>query len=343
MNDQTGPSPSALGSATAQAEAPVSVLLHLSDTHFGDENAQVLEDLMALVLQERPQAVVATGDITEHAKPAEFAAAARFFSRLAAHHQLVVPGNHDLPLWDFPLWDLPRRLVAPYAAFRHAFGEDLEPRLQTADIWVAGLCSTRRWRHHEGTLSDAQVLRSAQWLSTAPAGALRVVALHHPVSAGLPAEVHNAAFAVDTWSRAGVHLVLGGHTHRPGFVVLPRAAGAAHSAPMWAAQAGTAVSLHLRGPQSQSVNVLRRVGAGSWRVEQWTHAAASSAFVLSDWVSIAPGFAINSAINEATTAVVTAVMNAAKTAAITSATSTHESAPATATVTAPVTAPVAAA
>ena len=62
----------------------VSVLLHLSDTHFGAEDAQVLEDLVSLVLEERPQAVVATGDITEHAKTAEFEAAARFFSRLAA-------------------------------------------------------------------------------------------------------------------------------------------------------------------------------------------------------------------------------------------------------------------
>lgn len=273
--------------------ASVSVLLHLSDTHFGAENAQVLEDLVALVLHERPQAVVATGDITEHAKPAEFAAAARFFSRLATRHQLVVPGNHDLPLWD-----LPRRLVAPYAAFRETFGDELEPRLQTRDIWVAGLCSTRRWRHHEGTLSDAQVLRSAQWLATAPPGTLRVVALHHPVAAGLataldigdtamPDVLHNAPFAVDAWSRAGVHLVLGGHTHRPGFLALTRPAGTVQSSPLWAAQAGTAVSHHLRGQRSQSVNVLRRVVASGWRVEQWTHTVDSSAFLLTDWVSIA--------------------------------------------------------
>ncbi len=273
--------------------ASLSVLLHLSDTHFGAENRQVLEDLVALVLQERPQAVVATGDITENAKPAEFAAAARFFSRLATRHQLVVPGNHDLPLWD-----LPRRMVAPYAAFRETFGDELEPRLQTRDVWVAGLCSTRRWRHHEGTLSDAQVLRSAQWLAKAPPGTLRVVALHHPVTAGLatgpgishsamPDMLQNGAFAVDAWSRAGVHLVLGGHTHRPGFQALTHPADVAQSSPLWAAQAGTAGSHYLRGQRSQSVNLLRSIGANGWRVEQWTHATDNSAFVLTDWLSIA--------------------------------------------------------
>lgn len=282
---------------------PVSVLLHLSDTHFGAEDAQVLEDLVALVLDERPQAVVATGGITKHAKPAEFEAAARFLSRLAARHQLVVPGDHDLPPWD-----LLRRLVAPYAAFRQTFGDDLEPRLQSPDIWVAGQCSTRRWRRHEGTLSDAQVLRSAAWLSTAPAGALRVVALHHPVAAGpatrqnddhaagtradpsaAPDVLHNAAFAVNAWCRAGVHLVLGGHTHQPGFLALH--AAAERRTPMWAVQAGTAVAPHRRDRHPQAVNLVRQVGPSGWRVEQWVHQSDSavrrSAFVLKDWVSIA--------------------------------------------------------
>ena len=127
-----------------------------------------------------------------------------------------------------------------------------------------------------------------------------MVALHHPVAASQSAHhstdpvatadvLHNAAFAVDAWCRAGVHLVLGGHTHRPGFLALH--AVAERSTPMWAVQAGTAVSRHLRGPQPQAVNLLRHVGTTGWRLEQWVHqledAAGRSAFVLQDWVSIA--------------------------------------------------------
>lgn len=296
MNDQaTGVrgAPDALPGLTPPT--PVSLVLHLSDTHFGAEDPQALEALIALVLRERPQAVVATGDITQNAATAEFAAATRFFARLACRHQLVVPGNHDLPLWNLPL-----RLLAPYAAFRQTFGDELEPRLRTPGLWVAGLRTTRRWRHHEGTLSQAQVLESAQWLALAPAGTLRVVALHHPVAAARddeddadsPAVLHGAADAVAAWADAGVHLVLGGHSHLPGFLPLARsgAVSAAEqhtgSAPMWAVQAGTAVSRHLRGRHSQAVNLLRRVGATGWRVERWSHAPEAAKFMLRDWFSI---------------------------------------------------------
>lgn len=271
-------------------EQDVSVVMHVSDLHFGAEDEPALEALVRLALRQRPQAVVATGDITQNAKPEEFAAAERFFGRLAIHHQLVVPGNHDLPVWD-----LPRRLVAPYAAFRNAFGDELEPRLQSRSVWVAGLRSTRRWRHREGTLSEAQVLQTAQWLAKAPPGVLKVVAMHHPlaVASGLadgdwPDALNNADFAIDTWARAGVHVVLSGHTRLPCFLRLNRSPAVAldSAMPMWGVQAGTGASQHLGGPPPHSLNLLRRVGATGWRVEQWTYAAESGEFVMSDWLSL---------------------------------------------------------
>ena len=55
---------------------------------------------------------------------------------------------------------------------------------------------------------------------------------------------------------------------------------------MWAVQAGTAVSQHLRGHSSHSVNLLRRVGAAGWRREQRTHAPEAGEFVMCDWVTL---------------------------------------------------------
>ena len=274
-------------------EQDVSVLLHVSDMHFGAEDEPALEALVKLAQRERPQALVATGDITQNAKPEEFAAAERFFGRLVVPHHLIVPGSHDLPAWY-----LLRRLVAPYAAFRDAFGDQLEPRLQSHSVWVAGLRTTRRWRHREGTLSEAQVLQTAQWLAKAPPGVLRVVAMHHPVAVAPelddgdgPDALNNADFAVDTWARAGVHVVLSGHTHLPCFLRLNSSpTGAPGCAmPMWGVQAGTAVSQHLRGQQPHSphsLNLLRRVAATGWRMEQWTYAVESGEFVMSDWLSL---------------------------------------------------------
>ena len=46
------------------------VLLHISDTHFGTEQAPVVEALVALAAQQRPDVVVLSGDITQRARPA---------------------------------------------------------------------------------------------------------------------------------------------------------------------------------------------------------------------------------------------------------------------------------
>lgn len=79
----------------------MSVLLQISDPHFGTEQPPVVEALAALARQQRPDLLVLSGDITQRARPAQFQAARSFMDRLGAP-LLAVPGNHDIPL--FSLW-----------------------------------------------------------------------------------------------------------------------------------------------------------------------------------------------------------------------------------------------
>jgi 3',5'-cyclic AMP phosphodiesterase CpdA len=259
----------------------VCVVLHLSDPHFGTEDACAVQALLALGEQERPDVVVASGDITQRARSREFDAALRFFSRLAARHLLVVPGSHDMPLWD-----LPRRLLAPFSGFRRVFGDNLEPRLASPFVWIAALVSARRWRHKHGALSLDQVQRTAQWLACAPSGALRVVVTHHPLAALRWHEedevVAGAQQALSLWSQAGVHLVLGGHTHTP-YTVPVRADATGSGRALWVAQAGSAVSRRLHAGGTQSVNLLRRGVAGVWRIEQWDLQREAGLFAQQHW------------------------------------------------------------
>lgn len=97
----------------------MSVLLQISDTHFGTEQPQVVEALVALAAQQRPVMVVLSGDITQRARPAQFRAAKVFVDRLGAP-VLAIPGNHDIALFD--LW---ARLTRPYACYAKVFGADL--------------------------------------------------------------------------------------------------------------------------------------------------------------------------------------------------------------------------
>ncbi len=70
----------------------MSVLLQISDPHFGTEQPAVVEALVVLARQQRPDLLVLSGDITQRARPAQFRAARAFMDRLGAP-MLAVPGR----------------------------------------------------------------------------------------------------------------------------------------------------------------------------------------------------------------------------------------------------------
>ena len=254
----------------------MSVLLQISDTHFGTEQPPVVEALVTFTAQQRPDVVVLSGDITQRARRAQFRAARVFVERLATP-VLAIPGNHDVPLFD-----VLARVTRPYNLYREAFGDDLEPVHASADLLVQCLNTTRWWRHTNGEISPEQIERVAVRVAGAGPGQLCVVVVHQPVSVPQASDVHNLvrrhAAAVHRWADAGADLVMGGHIHLPYVTPLP---GLPRR--LWSVEAGTAVSHRVRGGQLNSVNVLRWGGdapRGRCVVEQWDCPAAGPAFVL---------------------------------------------------------------
>jgi 3',5'-cyclic AMP phosphodiesterase CpdA len=233
----------------------MSAVLHISDTHFGLEVEPVVSALLALHTELQPELVVLSGDITQRARPYEFARASAFLERLAPRALLAVPGNHDLPF--FRPW---LRLTAPYARYKAAVQDDLAPVHASDDFLVLGVNTTRPQRLEDGEISPAQVESVAARLSEGPAGQLKIVVTHQPL-AGPPTGrargvIRSAAPALDAWVRAGARLFLGGHLHVP-YVTELKAQMPTLSDQAWVAQAGTAVSYRLRERIPNSVNVIR--------------------------------------------------------------------------------------
>ncbi len=274
----------------------MSVLLQISDTHFGTEQPTVVEALVALAVHQRPDVVVLSGDITQRARPSQFRAAKAFADRLGAP-VLAVPGNHDIAL--FNLWS---RLARPYARYAEVFGENLEPVLSSKDLLVIGVNTTRAWRHKNGEVSSAQIDRVANLLGVASPQQLRLVVVHHPAAVTQAKERtnllrgHHAALRV--WSAAGADLVLGGHIHLPYTLALH---GLARG--MWVLQAGTAVSSRTRPGAPNSVNILRwgealgarghleQAGAEKGAlclIEQWDFTSNDQSFICAAVTSVQP-------------------------------------------------------
>ena len=258
----------------------MTVLLQISDPHFGTEQAPVVEALAALARQQQPDLLVLSGDITQRARAAEFRAARAYMERLGGP-LLAIPGNHDIPLFD--LW---ARWKHPYAQHCLAFGSDLEPVFRSPDLLVVGVNTTRAYRHENGEVSSAQIDRVATLLAGATAAQLRVVVVHQPIAVQRAEDVknllHGHADAQQAWARAGADLVLGGHIHLPFVLPLPGLAR-----PVWAVQAGTAVSSRVRAGAPNSVNLLRwQADQRRCDVEQWDFAADAAAFACAQVTSL---------------------------------------------------------
>jgi 3',5'-cyclic AMP phosphodiesterase CpdA len=250
----------------------MTLLLQLSDPHFGTERPAVAVALRALVQARRPQLLLLSGDITQRATAAQFAAARAFVDSLGVSLCLAIPGNHDIPLFD-----LASRLLRPYERYARAFGTQLEPQFENDDLLLLALNTTRRLRHVDGELSAEQIERVARRFEAARPGQWRVVVVHQPIAVPSPEQdhdlLHGHQAARRRWAAAGADLVVGGHIHLPYVLALSEGSAAR---PLWAVQAGTALSRRVRAGVGNSVNLIHLHGAADGvarqgRVERWDH------------------------------------------------------------------------
>jgi len=258
----------------------MTLLLQISDPHFGTEQPLVVEALLRLANTLQPDLVVMSGDITQRARRAQFSAARAFVGTFGATPFVVVPGNHDIPLYN-----LFARVAHPYANYRRVFGDDLEPVFESAELLVIGVNTTRAYRRKDGEVSVQQVERVARRLDHATARQLRVVVTHQPVVAARANDIrnllHGREHAIERWSQAGVDLILSGHIHLP-YVAPLHVAYKDLPRQMWAVQAGTSLSSRVRGTVPNSVNVIdydaSNTDARRAIVARWDFDQASASF-----------------------------------------------------------------
>jgi 3',5'-cyclic AMP phosphodiesterase CpdA len=257
----------------------MTTLLQISDAHFGTERPPVVQALLQLARDQAPDLVVMSGDITQRARRSQFKAARAFIDQLKPAALLTIPGNHDIPLFNLAL-----RAFAPYSNYSRAFGKNLEPLFESANLLVIGVNTTRPYKHVDGELSPQQIERVADRLRHAAPSQLRIIVVHQPVLAIRESDADNLLDghrrAIPAWAAAGGDIIMGGHIHLPyvrslqtTFDALPR--------DIWTVQAGTAVSSRLREGITNSVNLIRCNGAQSPRqcmVERWDYIAMSSRF-----------------------------------------------------------------
>jgi 3',5'-cyclic AMP phosphodiesterase CpdA len=198
-----------------------------------------------------------SGDLTQRARPAQFAQARAWLDTLRAP-RLVVPGNHDIPL--YRVW---QRFLSPLDNYKRFIDDEVEPEFVDAEIAVIGINSARSLTFKGGRINARQLQQLRARLAPLPKELLRIVVTHHPfhLPEGADADdlIGRAGLAMTVFHDLGIDLLLAGHMHAS------LAANTAGRYPLegYAAlvvQAGTATSTRGRG-EANSFNVLRIDGA----------------------------------------------------------------------------------
>jgi 3',5'-cyclic AMP phosphodiesterase CpdA len=231
-------------------------LVHLSDLHFGRIDPQLLDPLARRLHALRADVVVVSGDLTQRAKTGQFEEAKRFLDSLPGP-QIVVPGNHDVPLYN-----LPQRFLAPLGRFRRIITQDLEPEYVDAEIAVLGVNTARSLVFKGGRINAEQVARVRQKLCDLPRHVTKIVVTHHPFDLPEGGSARNivgrARMAIEAFAGCGADLLLSGHMHATDARHAGERYGIGAGAPL-VVQAGTATSTRGRG-EANSFNVLRIAG-----------------------------------------------------------------------------------
>ena len=203
-------------------------ILHVSDLHFGRPAVPLqIDAIEALIAAERFDVVAVSGDVSQRARSGEFQRAQVFLrDARKVSETIVVPGNHDVAWWKAPLGLGDRAQL--YADFRAYVHPELEPVLDVPGARLVGLNTshgiTRRtltWNMRDlsviGDVTRAQLERLGHRLDGAPAGAAKVVVMHHNPVRGELSQRHGLKHTkkvLGAFAEMGVDLVLCGHDHQ---------------------------------------------------------------------------------------------------------------------------------
>jgi 3',5'-cyclic AMP phosphodiesterase CpdA len=269
----------------------VTTLVHISDLHFGRPAvAERLDALREFIVENRPDAVAVSGDLTQRCSNKEFSHARAYLDSLGeTAPYVVIPGNHDIR-W---LGSVARNLGLAglfreqahnfkYSRYLKHVSDDLSPSLEVPGAVIAGVNTahgitrgsiTRRFRDLGviGQVKHADMVRVREIFENAAPDAARIVMIHHnPIRGELSGRhgLANTEQALHAFSDLGTELILCGHDHQDAIHTIERGA---HG--LIISTAGT-ISNRIRPGRESSFNLVDvddhelRITAHTWRQER---------------------------------------------------------------------------
>ena len=228
-------------------------IVHLSDIHFGRTDRAVVKSLEDAIVNLEPHLVVVSGDLTQRARKKQFAEARDFLERLH-FPKIVVPGNHDVPLFN-----VFKRFIQPLNNYKEFISADLCPFFADDEIAVIGINTARSLAFKGGRVNEEQVDEIRERLDPLNENLLKIVVTHHPFD--LPGGfdeneiVGRADEMMPKIAACGADIFLSGHLHISSITSSAHRYRLESGRTALVIQAGTAASTRGRG-EANSFNLI---------------------------------------------------------------------------------------
>ncbi len=190
-------------------------ILHISDLHFGYEDGGSIAAVTSFVQRERPDIIVASGDLSAVGLQTELNAACDWLASLGPPI-IATPGNHDVPYFEF----FPR-LYRPFRRYHRAARGRLADRWDKDNLFIHTINTARGWQLRPnwalGEISERQLHEACDALRAAPESALKIVVTHHPLlfppDSPIGGQTRGGKRAATRMIEAGADIFLSGHLH----------------------------------------------------------------------------------------------------------------------------------